>query len=120
MPEAQMNSELINDILVIHVTDKLIPFRGLITLLKEQKPISRVIIHNEVPDYIPDQYSIGYLLDLISGPFKAKTKLAIIPNSNLQQAMFELVFDEFKNSNIEINFFQEMNPALSWLHYSAV
>jgi hypothetical protein len=120
MPEAQINSEVLNDILVIHVTDKLIPFRGLITLLKGQKPISKVIIHNKVPDYIPDQYSIGYLLDLVSGPFKDKTKLAIIPNTNLQQAMFELVFDEFNTSNVEINFFQEMNPALSWLHSPAV
>jgi hypothetical protein len=44
-----------------------------------------------------------------------KTKLAIIPFTNLQQAMFELVFDEFNNANIEINFFPEMNPAMSWL-----
>jgi hypothetical protein len=120
MPEAQMNSELVNDVLVIHVTDKLIPFRGLITLLKGQKPLSGVIINNKVPDYIPDQYSIGYLLNLISSPFNEKTKLAIIPNTNLQQAMFELVFDEFHNSNVEINFFQEMNPALSWLYSSAI
>jgi hypothetical protein len=120
MPEAQENSEVVNDILVIHVTDKLIPFRGLMTLLKGQKPISGVIIHNKVPDYIPDQYSIGYLLDLISNPLREKTKLAIIPNTNLQQAMFELVFDDFNNSSVEVNFFQEMNPALSWLNAQAI
>jgi hypothetical protein len=111
-----VNSELLNDILVIHVTDKVIPFRGLMSLLKEQKNLSKVVIHNKVPDYIPDQYSIGYLLDLVSSPFSEKTKLAIIPFTNLQQAMFELVFDEFNKSNIEISFFNEMNPALSWLH----
>jgi hypothetical protein len=115
MPETQVDSELLNDILVIHVTNKLIPFRGLMNLLKKKAP-SGVIIHNKVPDYIPDQYSIGYLLDLVSSPFTEKTKLAIIPFTNLQQAMFELVFDEFSKSNIEINYFQEMNPALSWLH----
>ncbi|MCU0600051.1 MAG: hypothetical protein MUE70_12460 [Desulfobacterales bacterium] len=116
MPEAQVNSELVNDILVIHVTDKLIPFRGLLNLLKKKRTPSGVIIHNKVPDYIPDQYSIGYLLDLVSSPFTEKTRLAIIPFTNLQQAMFELVFDEFNKSNVEINYFQEMNPALSWLH----
>jgi hypothetical protein len=115
MPETQVNSELINDILVVHVTDKLIPFRGLMNLLKEQKEVSGVIIHNKVPDYIPDQYSIGYLLGLVSSPFKEKTKLAVIPFTNLQQAMFELVFDEFNTDKLEINFFPEMNPALSWI-----
>jgi hypothetical protein len=39
MPEAQVNSELVNDILVIHVTDKLIPFRGLLNLLKKKEPL---------------------------------------------------------------------------------
>jgi hypothetical protein len=116
MLEAKTNSELLNDVLVIHVTDKLIPFRGLLNLLKGHKDLSGVIINNKVPDYIPDQYSIGYLLELISTPFNEKTKLAIIPNTNLQQAMFELVFDEFNNANVEVNFFPEINPALSWLN----
>jgi hypothetical protein len=121
MLATQVNSELLNDVLVIHVTDKLIPFRGLMDILKkQQKTLSGVVIHNKVPDYIPDQYSIGYLLDLVTGPLKEKTKLAIIPYTNLQQAMFELVFDEFDHSNVEINFFQEMNPALSWLNSSVL
>ena len=118
MAEAQVNSEILNDVLVIHVTDKLIPFRGLMNLLKDSRAISGVIIHNKVPDYIPDQYSIGYLLDLISTPFTKKRKLAIIPFTNLQQAMFEIVFDEFDNLNIEVNFFKDINPALAWLHPS--
>jgi hypothetical protein len=116
MQTTQVNSELLNDILVIHVTDKLIPFRGLMDLLKNHKSLSGVVIDNKVPDYIPDQYSIGYLLDLVSGPLNEKTKLAIIPFTNLQKAMFELVFDEFYHSNLEINYFQDMNPALSWLN----
>jgi len=113
-----MQSELLNEILVIHITGNLIPFKGLTSFLKEPNAISGVIVNNKVPDYIPDHYSMRYLLDLISSLPAGSRKLAIIPFTNLQQAMFEIVIEEFGKLAVEINFFKEMNLALSWLHLS--
>jgi hypothetical protein len=116
MTAVEKNSEIINDILVVHVTDKLMPLKGLLTLLKMPQTISGVVINNKVPDYIPDQYSISYLLDIISNASYTDRKLAIIPFSSLQKAMFEIVLEEFESLDIKINYFKEINPALSWIH----
>lgn len=116
MSAVEMNSEITNNILVVYVTDKLMPLKGLLTLLKQPQTIAGVIINNKVPDYIPDQYSISYLLDIIANLSSMDRKLAIIPFSNLQKAMFEIVFEEFKSLNVKINYFKEMNPAVSWIH----
>ncbi len=118
MAHPHVNSEIVNGVLVIHVTDNVIPFREVFNALKDHRPVFSVVIYNHAPDYIPDSHSMGYLLDIVSGPMKDKTKLAIIPTTYLQQAMFELVLDDLHDANVEVGFFQAMDPALGWLHAS--
>ena len=116
MSAAQVNAEILNDVLVIHVTEALIPFQRVMALLKQSQPLSGVVIHNKVPDYIPDQHSISYLIDIMGYiPAEKQKKLAIIPFTHLQRAMFEIVLDEINHLNVKIDFFTEIAPALSWI-----
>jgi len=116
MLTVKLNTEILNDILIINVTEKVIPLKGVLNLLKDSRCFLGVILNNKVADYIPDQYSISYLLDLITAGLPSEQrKLAIIPFTSLQKAMFEIVFDDFKDLNISVNYFKEVNPALSWI-----